>query len=543
MAFFIDENTLFKYEIATNTWGAHCKSSTFLQETCIIEIPCCAMLIGGRDIYCSNKVLKLHSGEISLWTPMISCRSKCSAIYHNNKVYVFGGINTDSQQKLQTCEEFSIQNHHWSPLPQMRYPRIKPSLCINNNWIYVMGGEGLELIERLNIQNNHWELSELRLPRPSNELSLCNMGSDSILILGGRDERKEPMQEVWLYNFDKLHMIRLHSLNTPFTALGYYEKNNKIIMYNQQGKLEHPLPQKQSNGSSPMKIPENSMFSNPKFIYQKVRTPIPKNPTVLLIRRIGFDPVLEDLFEVTIKFLCSRGCAVYTEEKFLDGELTEVFLKDDAAEKIQLIVTLGGDGTVIWAANLFDGVIVPPILAFNLGSLGFMAKYPASSALDVLNIVLGSEKVFLDLHSKLMYQVIDGDNIVTGTCMNEICIDRGVNGSLIELEVYLNEEYCTTAIGDGLLIATPNGSTAYSLSAGGSIVHCAIPSILITPICPHSLSFRPVIVPDSVVIKLKVPEDARHSPWINIDGANKYKINLGTIIEIKLSEFCIPCNI
>ncbi|OMJ88633.1 hypothetical protein SteCoe_9416 [Stentor coeruleus] len=217
-----------------------------------------------------------------------------------------------------------------------------------------------------------------------------------------------------------------------------------------------------------------------------------------------------------------------------------LFIKQQNINKIQLVITLGGDGTVIWAANIFENISVPPILSFNMGSLGFIAKYPASSIIKVVNTVLESESIFIDLHSKLTYQVFEGENILTGTCINEVCIDRGINGSLIELEVYLNNEYCTTAIGDGLLIATPNGSTAYSLSAGGSIVHCAIPSILITPICPHSLSFRPLIIPDSVIIKLKVSENSRHLPWFNIDGSNKRKINLGTVIEIKLSEFCIP---
>lgn len=314
-------------------------------------------------------------------------------------------------------------------------------------------------------------------------------------------------------------------------------------MQNKQGTPDPSCPQSQTPEVSSSKNFENSIFINPKHIYQKVEIQIPQNPHVLLVRRPGHDPILDNLFEQSIKLLASKDCNIYTEMKILDGNQTTLFIKEQSINKIQLIITLGGDGTVIWAANLFDGITVPPILAFNMGSLGFIAKYPASSLIEVLNIVIGSQNVFIDLHSKLNYQVFDGENILTGSCINEVCIDRGTNGSLIELEVYLNDEYCTTAIGDGLLIATPNGSTAYSLSAGGSIVHCAIPSILITPLCPHSLSFRPLIVPDSVIIKLKVPEDSRHMPWFNIDGSNKRKINLGAVIEIKTSEFCIPCKL
>ncbi|OMJ78195.1 hypothetical protein SteCoe_22041 [Stentor coeruleus] len=311
-------------------------------------------------------------------------------------------------------------------------------------------------------------------------------------------------------------------------------------MENKQGILDNPYSQNQTPNLSSIRNLENSVFINTKHIYQKVKIQIPQNPHVLLIRRPGHDPILDSLFEQTIKLLISKDCNVYTEMKILDGNQTNLFIKEQNINKIQLVITLGGDGTVIWAVNLFDGKTVPPILAFNMGSLGFIAKYPASSIIEVINTVLESENIFIDLHSKLTYTIYEGENILTGTCINEVCIDRGINGSLIELEVYLNDEYCTVAIGDGLLIATPNGSTAYSLSAGGSIVHCAIPSILITPICPHSLSFRPIIVPDSVIIKLKVPEDSRYLPWFNIDGLNKRKISLGAVIEIRLSEFCIP---
>ena len=120
---------------------------------------------------------------------------------------------------------------------------------------------------------------------------------------------------------------------------------------------------------------------------------------------------------------------------------------------------------------------------------------------------------------------------------------RAPSPSLIELEVYLNSEYCTTLVGDGLIVATPCGSTAYSLSAGGPITHHCLPSILITPICPHALSFRPLVVPDTITITLKIPENARVSGWACIDGSTRYKLSLGATMEISISQFCIPCNI
>ena len=146
----------------------------------------------------------------------------------------------------------------------------------------------------------------------------------------------------------------------------------------------------------------------------------------------------------------------------------------------------------------------------------------------------------IEKHSRLKYVIKDEENTYKGLASNEICIDRGSFGNLLELEIYLEGDFCTTAVGDGLLIATPSGSTAYSLSAGGSIVHYAIPSILITPICPHSLSFRPLIVPESVRISLKINEASRMGGFVNIDGREKIKLNLGACVEISISDSPVP---
>jgi len=95
-------------------------------------------------------------------------------------------------------------------------------------------------------------------------------------------------------------------------------------------------------------------------------------------------------------------------------------------------------------------------------------------------------------------------------------------------------------VGDGVIAATPTGSTAYSLAAGGSIVHHEVPAILITPVCPHSLSFRPVIVPDNLKISFKVPENFRNKSWVTVDGHSKFKLRQGAYVEISLSEYPVP---
>lgn len=96
--------------------------------------------------------------------------------------------------------------------------------------------------------------------------------------------------------------------------------------------------------------------------------------------------------------------------------------------------------------------------------------------------------------------------------------------------------------GDGLIISTSTGSTAYNMASGGSIVYNEVPCILLTPICPHSLSFRPLILPKNVTLQIKVPETARNGVWVGVDGSTRFELNRGEILEITTSEHPVPCN-
>ena len=260
---------------------------------------------------------------------------------------------------------------------------------------------------------------------------------------------------------------------------------------------------------------------------------------VLLVKRNNSDSYIDEIFNECISFLTSRSCEVYLEDSECNQNNTMKFT-DRIKSFISLLVTIGGDGTVIWATSLFRESEIPPVVSFNLGSLGFMAKFPPTNITETLERILSSPSLMIEKHSRLKYVIKDEENTYKGLASNEICIDRGSFGNLLELEIYLEGDFCTTAVGDGLLIATPSGSTAYSLSAGGSIVHHQLPSILITPICPHSLSFRPLIVPESVRITLKINEASRMGGFVNIDGREKIKLNLGACVEITNSDSPVP---
>jgi NAD+ kinase len=121
-----------------------------------------------------------------------------------------------------------------------------------------------------------------------------------------------------------------------------------------------------------------------------------------------------------------------------------------------------------------------------------------------------------------------------------VLVDRGPSPFLSKIEAYDRGQLITTIQADGVMLATATGSTAYSVSAGGSMVHPNVPAILMTPICPHTLSFRPVVLPDSVEVELRVADDARCSAWVSFDGKERCELCSGDSIFIRMSQFPVP---
>lgn len=214
------------------------------------------------------------------------------------------------------------------------------------------------------------------------------------------------------------------------------------------------------------------------------------------------------------------------------------------------VVTLGGDGTVLYASWLFQRV-VPPVLSFALGSLGFLTKFDfkdyektltqafregvtISLRLRFEGTIMRSQRDReecrnLDLVEELLKEEQEGKTTHrpdrTFEILNDIVVDRGPNPTMSTIELFGDEEHLTTVQADGICVATPTGSTAYNLAAGGSLCHPENPVILVTAICAHTLSFRPIILPDTIVLRLGVPYDARANSWASFDGRERYVTN------------------
>lgn len=218
---------------------------------------------------------------------------------------------------------------------------------------------------------------------------------------------------------------------------------------------------------------------------------------------------------------------------------TKELVRDDPDE-FDLVLTLGGDGTVLYVSTLFQRV-VPPVLSFSLGSLGFLTNFKFEDFRPILDQVLRrGVKTNLRMRFTCRVHKLKGDLVCEQQVLNEIVIDRGPSPWVSMLELYGDGSLLTVAQADGLILATPTGSTAYSLSAGGSLVHPGVSAISVTPICAHTLSFRPILLPDSMTLTVKVPLRSRSNAWCSFDGRSRIELQKGDYVTVVASPFPFP---
>ena len=226
-------------------------------------------------------------------------------------------------------------------------------------------------------------------------------------------------------------------------------------------------------------------------------------------------------------------------------------------EKFDLVLTLGGDGTVLYTSCIFQRV-VPPILAFSLGSLGFLTNFEYATYKDSLNRIMGESGMRVNLRMRFTCTVYRADpnpprsgkadpvvvaNMIEGEqfeVLNELVIDRGPSPYVSNLELYGDDELLTVVQADGCIFSTPTGSTAYSLSAGGPLTHPSIPAILLTPICPHTLSFRPMVLSDSLLLKVCVPRNSRSTAYASFDGKGRVELRRGDCVQVEAGRYPFP---
>lgn len=218
-----------------------------------------------------------------------------------------------------------------------------------------------------------------------------------------------------------------------------------------------------------------------------------------------------------VAHLTKNGIAVIAAEEMpLDvpvSRVPEATLFDDA----DLIIAVGGDGTMLYAARLASGKDVP-LLGINRGRLGFLADVTPDEMLTSVDHVINGE---FTRESRLQLQatLIKTDGTETfGIALNDIVLQRRETGRMVDFETRVGDHYVNTHSGDGLIIATPTGSTAYSLSCGGPILEPQLDAIAIVPVCPHTLTDRPIVIPAAEAIEVRLLEREDTRAAITVDG-------------------------
>ena len=199
------------------------------------------------------------------------------------------------------------------------------------------------------------------------------------------------------------------------------------------------------------------------------------------------------------------------------------------------VICFGGDGTILHMAKAAtrNGI---PILGVNIGTMGFMAELESSELGQLKRLASGDYTI----DNRMMLDVTvhrDRDIIFHDICLNDAVVTKGGIARIVHLSVQCDDVQAMECGGDGLIIATPTGSTAYSLSAGGPIVEPEASSILITPICAHDMGSRCIVASDKRVIKVGLTHNARRNAYLSVDGGKALKLNMGDIVTVKKSNF------
>lgn len=212
---------------------------------------------------------------------------------------------------------------------------------------------------------------------------------------------------------------------------------------------------------------------------------------------------------------------------------TDIASAEEVAARSDLLVVLGGDGTMIAAARLVGGRDTP-VLGINLGALGYLTEFSGDEALPALERIAAGDYESAPLTMLDWNVTRRGQEIGAGCVLNDVVVNKSALARIIEIGCSIGELHVTTYRADGLIVATPTGSTAYNLSAGGPIIHPATEAIVIAPICPHTLTNRPIVLPDSVEVTLALV--TRHQQvMITSDGQTGMPLEAGDLVRIRKS--------
>lgn len=252
-------------------------------------------------------------------------------------------------------------------------------------------------------------------------------------------------------------------------------------------------------------------------------------------------PIIKDIFvffnrnniELVIE---EKFLKILYEEKIVEKQYNTFASHTDLDKSFDILISIGGDGTILRAATFVRDSGIP-ILGVNAGRLGFLAKVQKENIELFLQIVL-EKKYTISERTLLTVDCYPNESdIDINFAMNEISVSRKDTTSMITIETYLNDEYLNSYWADGLIISTPTGSTGYSLSCGGPILTPEVKGLVITPIAPHNLNARPLVIPDDIEIKLKI--SGREEQYLVSLDSRITSVSNNSELKIKKTPFKI----
>lgn len=216
------------------------------------------------------------------------------------------------------------------------------------------------------------------------------------------------------------------------------------------------------------------------------------------------------------------------------GCSVQVVEQNQLATSVDLMLVLGGDGTMIATARMVGDADVP-VMGVNFGGLGYLAEFRIDELFDALESILKGQYK-LEKRVMLAVELFRGEEHVSGNrVLNDVVINKSALARIIEIEAYLNQQFVNSFRADGLIISTPTGSTAYNLSAGGPVIYPSMNAIVITPICPFTLSNRPIVVPDDAEIELRLKTE-QEEVALTLDGQVGFPLKVEDRVVISKSR-------
>jgi NAD+ kinase len=216
------------------------------------------------------------------------------------------------------------------------------------------------------------------------------------------------------------------------------------------------------------------------------------------------------------------------------GCVIEVIPDEELPQKVDLILVLGGDGTMIATARMLGDCEVP-VIGVNYGGLGYLAEFRIDELFTALESILAGDYK-LEQRVMLAVELRRGDELVTrNRVLNDVVMNKSALARIIQIETYLNDQFVNSFRADGLIVSTPTGSTAYNLSAGGPIIFPTMNAVVITPICPFTLSNRPIVVPDDSVIEVRLMTE-KEDVALTLDGQVGFPIQARDRVIIRKSN-------